>query len=309
MTHLLFIFLDGVGIGAADARSNPFMDADIPTWRALAGNTWPTLPANARFSSVHATIFGAAATLGVPGEPQSGTGTTSLLTGHNAAAILGQHAGPFPPAPLRELLEQENLLSQARASGRTVAFANAYPPFYLERLERNTARRTTCTQAALAAGIRLRGYEELVRGQALSSWVTNQHWRRLAPDVPDISPRQAGINLARLALQHEVTLFEYFQTDHQGHRPDLAAARDTLRLLDRFLAGAVSALDPERDLLVIASDHGNFEAQDHPNHTQNPSLVTIWGRGHEAIANQVQQITDIVPALLNWLHQQKTPLG
>lgn len=298
---LLFIFLDGVGIGADDTATNPFLEAAIPTWRGLAGGAWPTLAQPGPWQSAYATLLGADATLGVEGEPQSGTGTTALLTGENAPAHLGRHAGPFPPSAVVPLLQEKNLLTRVALRGLPVTFANAFPPFYFARMERGTARRTTCTQAALAAGIRLREYEDLVAGEALSGWITNEHWRRVAETVPEISPFQAGQNLARLAQGHTVTLFEYFHTDHQGHRPDMTEAHATLHRLDGFLAGILAALDPTHDLLILASDHGNFEAQDHSRHTLNPTLVTLWGQRHAQVAQRIRATTDITPALLAWL--------
>ncbi len=35
--HVLFLFLDGVGLGPADPASNPFAAASYPSLRALAG--------------------------------------------------------------------------------------------------------------------------------------------------------------------------------------------------------------------------------------------------------------------------------
>ncbi len=295
---LLFVFHDGVGVGSADPASNPFLEASIPTWRALAGGGWPTLADPTARASTHATVLAADATLGVAGEPQSGTGTTALLTGENAPALLGRHAGPFPPREIQPLLQEKNLLVRAHARGLRIAFANAYPPFYLERLARGKARRTTCTQAALAAGLTLRGVEALAAGRALSSWLTNEHWTRLVPEVPALTPFEAGQTLARLALEYDVTLFEYFYTDHRGHRNDMAKAHATLARFDTFLAGILATLDPARDRLLLAADHGNFEAQEHSTHTLNPSLVTLWGHDHAPLAANIRAITDVVPELL-----------
>ncbi|MBA3533668.1 MAG: alkaline phosphatase family protein [Ardenticatenales bacterium] len=302
---LLVVFLDGVGVGEDNPASNPFLDADIPTWRSLAGGDWPTLADPRPRHSQHATLLPADATLGVEGEPQSGTGTTTLLTGENAPALLGRHAGPYPPRALHPLLQEKNILAQAAARGWQAAFANAYPPFFFERLERGKARRTTCTQAALAAGLTLRGSEALARGEALSPFLTNEHWSRLVPEVPLITLHEAGQNLARLVQAHDVTLFEFFQTDHRGHRPDMAEAHALLRDLDHFLAGILVELDPAKDLLVLASDHGNFEDQTHSNHTINPSLITLWGYEQEQLAAAIQNLTHITPLLLEWLERRE----
>ncbi len=298
---VLFVFTDGVGVGSNSPSENPFIEAEIPTWRSLAGGSLPTLSHPAPRSGNHATVLGADATLGVEGLPQSGTGTTTLLTGVNAPQVLGRHDGPYPSADLQPLLQEQNLLSRTMQAGWRAAFANAYPPFYFDRLARGKARRTTCTQAALGAGLSLRTYEDLIAGQALSGWITNNEWRRLSTDIPIITPHQAGQNLGRLALGHDVTLFEYFQTDHLGHRPDMAQAHATLQMLDAFLSGITATLNPEQDLLIVAADHGNFEAQNHTDHTLNPSMVTVWGKGHRQVAAGIETIADIVPGVWAWL--------
>lgn len=297
----LFVFTDGVGIGSDDPERNPFMGATIPTWRAMGDGEIPTLKSPTPRSSPHATILGADATLGVAGLPQSGTGTTTLLTGVNAAQLMGKHDGPYPPADIQPVLQSQNILTRTVQAGKKAAFANAYPPFYFDRLARGRARRTTCTQAALAAGLELRNYRDLLAGNALSGWIINDHWGRIGSEMPMITAYQAGENLARIALAHDATLFEYFHTDHMGHRPDLTEAHVTLERLDGFLAGITATLNPETDLLVVAADHGNFEAQEHTDHTLNPSMVTIWGKGHQQIAAQIQSIADIVPAVWEWI--------
>lgn len=296
----LFVFTDGVGIGSDVAARNPFIGAEIPTWRGLGGGAIPTLDDPAPRSGTHATILGADATLGIAGLPQSGTGTTTLLTGVNAAQLLGKHDGPYPPSEVQPLLQAQNILTRTVAANGKAAFANAYPPFYFDRLARGKARRTTCTQAALGAGLSLRTYRDLLAGNALSGWIVNDHWGRVGSDVPMITPYQAGENLARLALSHDATLFEYFHTDHMGHRPDMTEAHATLERLDGFLAGIIATLNPERDLLVVAADHGNFEEQSHSDHTLNPSMVTVWGKGHEAVAAEISSIADIVPSVMKW---------
>jgi len=147
----------------------------------------------------------------------------------------------------------------------------------------------------------LRTYEDLIAGNALSGWITNEHWRQVELTVPDITPFAAGQKLAQIALQHDVTLFEYFHTDHMGHRPNMANAHATLDLLDSFLAALLDTLEPTRDLLILASDHGNFEALDHSKHTRNPTLVTLWGDKHAEVASKITKTTDIVQALMEWL--------
>jgi hypothetical protein len=140
--RVLVLFMDGVGLGDDDARVNPIAQADMPTVRGLLGGRRP-VRANGGHTTRQATLLPLDAQMGVPGLPQSGTGQTTILTGVNAPALLGQHYGPYPNQPLRALLSNGNLFRELLEGGKPVAFANAYPDFFLGRLERGTEPMTT----------------------------------------------------------------------------------------------------------------------------------------------------------------------
>lgn len=310
--RVIFLFLDGVGIGPPDEAVNPFVRGSLPTFSRLLGKAWPVTldgrPVGLWVAAEHVRLYAADACLGVPGLPQSGTGTTSLLTGVNAAQLLGHHAGPFPPAALHPLLHTENLFARVQQLGGTVTLANAFPPFYLERLARGRARRTTMTQAALAAGLRLRDVQDLQHGQALSAFITNERWNQAAPFIPVISPEEAGLRLASLAQSHTLTAFEFFQTDHAGHRQHMPFALEVLSRVDGLLSGLLSALNPAEDLVVVASDHGNCEDLSTNRHTTNPVPVLVWG-GVAPDAPPVREITDVVPFILHHLGASSSCTG
>lgn len=300
----VLVFLDGVGIGPPNPDINPFLNARLKTFHSLIDGEWPvnaerTSPGVWR-TGAGVTLYAADARLDTDGRPQSGTGTTSLLTGINAAAQLGRHAGPFPPADLRPTLGSENIFTRVHNSGGRAAFANAFPPFYFDRLERGRARRTTMTQAALAAGVPLRTAEDLTRGEALSAFITLERWHEAASDIPLITPYDAGANLARIARENDFTAFEYFRTDHIGHRPDMRQAQVILSDVDALLAGLFDNLDRERDLVVIASDHGNCEDLSTTQHTLNPVPITVWG-ANRTLSADITRITDVTPFMLDWL--------
>lgn len=72
MTPVLFVFLDGVGLGPASGE-NPFATLSLPAFERLAGGqrwtdtTEPIRDETRVFVPIDAT-------LGMPGLPQSGTG-------------------------------------------------------------------------------------------------------------------------------------------------------------------------------------------------------------------------------------------
>jgi 2,3-bisphosphoglycerate-independent phosphoglycerate mutase len=302
-SRVLLVFLDGVGIGAADAGRNPFLRARLPVLRRLLGGRLPVadaLDAGGRIESSDAVLVAADATLGVAGVPQSGTGQTSLLTGRNAAAEYGRHFGPWVPTGLRALLAAENLLSRAVQSGARAAFANAYPLAGIDADPRIFRRPAAPPLAAQAAGVLVRGLPELARGEAVASSITNERWReRLGDELAEVDAAEAGRRLARIAAGAEVTLFAHYDTDYAGHRGGMEGAVAVLERVDAFLGGIVAAL-PADALLVVGSDHGNVEEVG-GGHTRNPVPVLLAGAGREEAAAGVRDIAGVVPALARTL--------
>ncbi len=295
--RLLVLFLDGVGLGDDDPEINPFMQAALPTLRSLLGGRRP-VRANGGLSTRHATLLPLDAQLGIPGLPQSGTGQTTILTGVNAPALLGRHYGPYPNQPLRDLLGNGSLFRQLLTAGKPVAFANAYPDRFLDRLGRGTERLSANTRAALLAGLKLRGPVDLKAGRAISTLLTNEYWRNWGYDMPELSAGEAGAQLARLADDHALTYFEFWYTDVAGHRQDRDLSLHVLNMLDQFIGGTLDALDLSRSLLMVISDHGNFEDWRTPKHTYNPALTLVVGASHGELASQLHSLADITPALL-----------
>ena len=117
--RVLFIFLDGVGIGPEDPDRNPFLVANLPTLRKICGGAIPSLDDAGRCvinPSPTAVVVGLDAVLGVSeGIPQSGTGQAALLTGENAPAAFGRHFGPWVPSRLRDMVAESNLFRRARS--------------------------------------------------------------------------------------------------------------------------------------------------------------------------------------------------
>ncbi len=294
--HVLMIFLDGVGLGADDPVTNPFLTAPMPTWRGLFDGAMPTR-GNGNFHSARATLIPTDAILGVPGVPQSATGQTAIFTGVNAARAIGEHLGPYPNAALRKILSDGNIFQRLAAAHRSTAFANAYPPIFFERLARNKARRSATSYAAHAGGVRYRNIDDLRAGRAVSAFVTNDRWRRFGADVPLITAREAGKNLARLSNEYAFTLFEYFLTDAAGHKGKNDFTALVLDEIDSLLRGVLDETDLADSLVITTSDHGNIEDTSVKGHTLNPVPTILIGAGREKIAPRIHSLTDLTPAI------------
>ncbi len=78
-------------------------------------------------------------------------------------------------------------------------------------------------------------------------------------------------------------------------------AGELLSLLDRFLAGIISTMDAENTLLLVISDHGNFEDLSTKKHTLNPTFTLATGAGYRQAKDSLQSLTDIAPFVLQLL--------
>ncbi len=293
--RVLFVFLDGVGIGEADPERNPFMRAVLPTLLNVLGGSLPTLT-SPMVDGPSARAFPLDATLGMEGTPQSGTGQAALLTGHNAARMFGRHFGPWTPVKLRPLVEEESVLRRARDAGLRVAFANAYPRGWPGA--RGGLRVAGPPLAARGAGVLDRHEEALGKGLAVSSEIVNDGWREhLGHDwLPEVGEVEAGRALAAITRQADLTLYAHYATDTAGHKGSMQLAEAALERVDRFLGGVLEEL-PDDCTLFIASDHGNVEdvtAQ----HTRNPVLALAAGPAAHAVAEGMHSIMDVTPTLL-----------
>jgi hypothetical protein len=299
--RVLLVFVDGFGWGQADRARNPVLTYGGELLRV--GGADGAAREHARGG--HARSIDAV--LGVPGLPQSATGQTTLFTGQNAQGRLGKHLTGFPNETLRELLLEHSLLRQARGRGRTAVFANAYRPRFFELPRERQLRLSATTVATLAADLRFRDLDDLAAGRAVYQEFTNRELRERGYDVPERTPEQAGRNLARVVLEHDLTLYEFFRTDRAGHRQEREAAETELRHLDAFLTSALTGLEEaERDgagatLVVLTSDHGNIEDLTTSRHTTHPVPLLAWGPGARELTRDVDRLSQVTPWLVEWL--------
>jgi hypothetical protein len=295
----LFVFVDGVGAGASDPDRNPLARGEFLLSRFGDGTGAP-LPAGGR-------AVLADATLGVPGRPQSATGQTAILTGENAPRLLGRHLLGFPNAALRELLRARSLFRGLAEAGLRASFANAYPVAYLRALgidaagepefevSGRRARAAATTVAFAAGGGRFLTWDDAREGRALTHDITGRRARGYGATLPVREPREAAEILRAVSREHDLTVFEFFETDEAGHARSMERALDALDRLDALLRALVAGLGPD-DALVVASDHGNLEDLSTRNHTLAPVPVLGFGRAAAEVGT-VRDLTHLAALL------------
>ncbi len=304
--HILFIFIDGVGLGAEHPDNNPFCQLDLPAFRELGNNQrWnSSMKPLARQSH---TVNFLDANLGIEGLPQSGTGQASLFTGINCAQLAGRHYGPYPHSKTKVAIAEHNIFRQTinlkLQHPEPAAFANAYPDVFFKLAEAKN-RWTVTTLACMEANIPIRKLNHVQDGLAITAELTSRAWiDRLGLSIPDINEQTAANNLSNISRRHPFTLFEYYLTDKAGHSQDIQKASNTLASLDALFGQLINVLDFSRTLLLITSDHGNLEDLSTKSHTRNPVPLIAYGAGAHYF-HHVRALPDVTPAVINALNTE-----
>ncbi len=320
--RVLFIFLDGVGLGQDNPDVNPFARVPMPYLAALLGghklitDGKLTDEGSSSFlvNTERASLLALDACLGIDGIPQSATGQASLFTGINVSARIGTHEGPKPTPPIVDLISQGTLLTQLQARGKTAALLNAFPPRYFETIDNGYHLPGVIALSVDQAGFPLKTLRDLFAGNAISADFTAEGWQSHLGfhDTPLLTPHQAGMRLSELAGQTDFSIFEYWLTDVAGHHQDMQSASSLLVTLDEVLGSLLNTWDYENGLILLTSDHGNLEDLSTRRHTRNnvPLLVIGTPDLRSMFIHQLElargfrkepDLTDIAPAILHFI--------
>jgi 2,3-bisphosphoglycerate-independent phosphoglycerate mutase len=307
MERMIFIFVDGCGVGKADG-GNPFFLAhspNLPFWRgamALADGT---------------PVQAIDATLGIPGAPQSASGQTALFCGARAAALGRCHRNGYPDRALRRLIMKKNLLSRLGEKGIATRFLNAYPVFddvfsdehvriqpdgcfwFSPRFPERFKRMISVTSCMLlASGQKPFAEADIRAGKALYQDYSNRQLVEKGLILPEFSPKQAARILQRASRHFDFTLYEYFQTDLYAHRKSLEECVALIHDLDLLVETLIGLLDDKEDTLILTSDHGNLEDFHLRGHSRNPVPLIAWGQHGKFLRTKIKSLSDVAPAIL-----------
>jgi hypothetical protein len=313
----LFLFLDGVGLGADDPTINPLARADMPHLQALLGGR-KLIAASAPYHGARASLIAIDACLGVDGLPQSATGQAVLLTGINVPKEIGYHYGPKPNPDVAAFLKADTIFHRVAQSGKRAALLNAYPPRYFHGIESGKRIYSSIPMAVTNAGLNLFTQEDYFAGRALAVDFTGEGWRTMLKidDAPVFDAETAGRNLARLALQYDFSMFEYWPSDYAGHGQDMEKALKLLGILDEVIGGMLEdgglktegrgpktedrgRRTEEELLIVITSDHGNMEDLSTRRHTDAkvPCLLIGSESARKEFADGLEDLTGVFGAI------------
>jgi hypothetical protein len=275
---IIFVFVDGLGMGSDDPTRNPLLDPRFPNLGKMMAKATPI-----------------DACLGVEGLPQSATGQATLLTGINAAKQMERHIEGFPPPSLKKLIEHENLFSKLLQLGKHPTFANSY---WIDDPHRIPPRRQSVTTVMTLSSLGcVRHKEALLSGKAVNHDITRWTMHERGYDGPLITEEEAAEHLLAVGEENDFTLFEYFLTDRAGHSGNPDNVFNCLKTLERFIPKVAAFADQPNHLFLLSSDHGNIEDNSTRKHTKNPVPLVALGEGSERFQT-LTSLTDVTPTIL-----------
>jgi 2,3-bisphosphoglycerate-independent phosphoglycerate mutase len=301
---LLFLFLDGIGLGDNDPQKNPFARAEMPTLRSLLGGQTLTRE-SAPFEGESASLLSVDSNLGVKGLPQSATGQSVLLTGINIPQELGYHYGPKPNPEVAQYLDEKTVFAKTVKAGKKAALLNAYPSRYFDGIDSGKRIYSAIPQAVTNAGLPLFTQDDFYSGRALSADFTGKGWREFMKldDSPLFESEEAGRKLAELASQYDFSFFEYWASDYAGHKQDMDWAVRQLETFDDVLKGLLDVWDTDDDMILLTSDHGNMEDLSTRKHTAANVPLLLFGNLNKRreFQKDIRDLTGIAPAISSFL--------
>jgi len=287
--RIIYLFIDGIGIGLNDPDKNPFARYSNSIFSCLAGkdNNVPegifTVPTDAH--------------MGITGLPQSATGQTSLWTGLNGPAIMGRHMTGFPGPTLVRAIHEHSIIKTFIEKGKKATLLNAYTLPYFEKIIKNPRLASASTHVQLASGQAPKTMDDLESGKAIYMDINNEVLIQLHPEwterFPVVPSFEKGKDLVLMARDYDLVIFEYFLTDKAGHEQSFPYAKHTIKTVENFISGILSEINPEEELLLISSDHGNLEDLSTKTHTNNPVMTFGYGARADEMESHIKELKDI----------------
>jgi hypothetical protein len=196
-------------------------------------------------------------------------------------AFLGNsYAQNLVPHFSREAIE-----GRLKFDGKPVAFKGPGKKGLAELFTLAEINQNIFVYAAHEAGVRLRTWDDVRRGEALTSSMTHELESRFDMSffdqvpLPARSPEEAAGILVRLAADHDFTFYKYQIPDLVSHTGRIELARDVFAVIERFVESVLMGAEVSTTV-VVTSDHGHLEqlasSRGHPK-----SKVPTWYFGSD----------------------------
>ncbi len=286
--NVIFIFVDGIGIGSNNPSFNPCCFSPHYIFHPEY---------NIPFGGVR---FGLDACLGIKGFPQSATGQTTIYTGENAAKLIGKHLFGFPNKQLQMILSRHSIFYDLILNGYKCRFINAFRPVFFTSPEifRNI-RLSATSEMNRANNLPFATIREVKKGKALYHDFTNNELINKGFDVPQYDAETAADILIDLSNEYNLVLYEYFLTDAAGHGKNIDFAVTEIKKIESLIFNVVKRAKELDKAVIVCSDHGNIEDLRIKSHTNNPAFFAVWTNKLIKRITSLTEVKNLIIDLVN----------
>lgn len=304
-TKFFIIFIDGLGIGKNDKKTNPVSQ--------IKNSIFYNFNKTNRKRINNKTLFIPVKTNLIENQiPQSATCQSSLFTGINTAILNNRHLPGFPNKLIRKIVFENNIFLNLQKKGFKPTFINCYPANYKDlnksKLSIDTEgnfinqngfdkkllkKISVTTVIALSLNQKFIGINGLKKGRTIYHDFTNRTLIDNSFQIDKFSPAKAAKIFYNQKNIYDVILYEYFLLDIIGHRKDFEKAVQHLKDLTVFIDCIIKKLK-ENESLIIISDHGNVENISIKTHTFNPVPLVIVNYKNLNYKTEINSLTDFV---------------
>jgi len=141
--------------------------------------------------------------------------------------------------------------------------------------------------AAREAGVNLRTWDDVRRGDALTGTMTQEleaefDWPALGEQaLPRRTPEDAAKILVKLTERHDFTFYKYQLADLVSHTGRVELARAVFTTIETFIEAVLNRIDPHETVVIVTSDHGHLEQVAY-SHGHPKARVPTWYFGPDA---------------------------
>ena len=206
-----------------------------------------------------------------------------------ANAIFPAHVAPFGTSYAQDLVPcvtRDQVEQGLRFRGEPVKLGGKGKNGFAELFTLCEINQNIFVHAARKAGVRLPRWEDVRQGRALTSSLTHEleadfdlSFFGEAP-LPRRTPKEGARILSKLSAEHPFVFYKFQMPDLVSHTARVELAREVFATIEVFLGALLDAIDIERTLVVVTSDHGHLEqvgfTHGHPK-TKVPTWVFATG--------------------------------
>lgn len=289
--NVIFIFVDGLGIGLNNPSFNPCCSSKHLIFH----------PENKNI--LGGQIYRLDSCLGVQGLPQSATGQTTIYTGKNASQLIGKHLFGFPNKQLKSLIAKYSIFCELKISGFSCRFVNAFRPVFFTTPEIfSNINLSATSEMNKSAGLAFSSLKDIRKEKALYHDYTNSELIDKGFDVPKFDAKRAANILLNLSDKYDFILYEYFLTDFAGHKKNMEYAIYRLNEIESLIYHVLIESRKLNKIVIVCSDHGNIEDLRTKSHTYNPAFCALWGNNN---VSNIYSLTDVRGLISDIVKQNK----